>query len=74
MAAKSELSIRAAVMGGYSRCTESKVPLCCLGEYLEQLKDLGWSSEDVRAVESRLLRLLIQDKEAALERSQSHAA
>jgi hypothetical protein len=67
MAAKLELSIRAAVTSGFERCSDSEAPLCCLGEFLDQLRELGWGSADVGAVESSILELLGKAKEDALE-------
>jgi hypothetical protein len=74
MAAKLELSIRAAVTSGFERCSESEAPLCCLGEFLDQLRDLGWDSGDVRTVESSILELLGKAKEEALEQHGSDPA
>jgi hypothetical protein len=67
MAAKSGLTIRAAVMHCLSRCTESAAPLCCLGEFLEKLGTLGWESSDIQAVETAVLYRLGRMKEDALQ-------
>jgi hypothetical protein len=58
MAGKAPLAIRAAVMNCLARCSDSDAPLCCLGEFLEKLGSMGWSMEDVRAVEMTVLHLL----------------
>jgi len=67
MAAKSELSIRAAVMHCLARCAESEAPLCCLGEFLEKLGALGWRPSEIRSVEMAVLRLLGRLREKSLE-------
>jgi hypothetical protein len=75
MSAKSELAIRAAVMNGFARCSESDAPLCSLGEFIERLRDLRWEPHDIRTVEAGVLDLLRQSKEGALkQRQQSDAA
>jgi len=60
-------------MSGFARCTESKAQLCCLGEFLDDLRKLGWDRDDVRAVEQEVLELLSQSKEEALARRQDAA-
>jgi hypothetical protein len=62
MAAKSELSIRAAVMNLIARCTDSAAPLCCLNDFLEKLAALGWNLDDIKAVETAALRMLANIK------------
>lgn len=58
VANKSELSLRAAIMSCLARCSESQAPLCCLGEFLEKLIEMGWSRDDVHSVQTSVLRLL----------------
>ena len=45
-------------MNCLARCTGSEAPLCCLGEFLEKLVEMGWDEDDVRAVQATVLRLL----------------
>ena len=71
MAGKSHLSMRAAAMSGFARCSESTAPLCCLSEFLDSLSAIGWEPRDVRDVEKSVLELLGQAKEDALERQQN---
>jgi hypothetical protein len=74
MAARPSLSIQAAVIDGFARCTESTAPLCCLGDFLEELRGLGWERKDVQAVEMFVLDFLRQSKEQALEQPRSSDA
>src|SRR5206468_12286785 len=75
MSAKSELAIRAAVMNGFARCSESDAPLCSLGEFIDRLRELHWEYRDIQTVEARVLDLLRQSQEGALkQRQQSDAA
>jgi hypothetical protein len=58
VANKSKLTVRAAVMNCLARCSDSDAPLCCLGEFLEKLAEMGWPENDVRAVQTSVLQLL----------------
>jgi hypothetical protein len=58
VAGKSKLSVRAAVMNCLARCTGSEAPLCCLGDFLEKLGEMGWNPQDVQTVRTTVLRLL----------------
>jgi hypothetical protein len=58
VATKSKLSVHAAVMNCLARCTGSEAPLCCLGEFLDKLAEMGWQEHDVRTVQTSVLRLL----------------
>ncbi len=58
VANKSKLTVRAAVMNCLARCSDSDAPLCCLGEFLEKLVEMGWNEGDVRTVRASVLRLL----------------
>ena len=73
MPSKSQLLIRAAVINCMARCSESTAPLCCLGEFLEQLACLGWNAEDIFTVERSVLHVLSGVKEKSLERAVAHA-
>lgn len=55
---KNQLLVRAAVMNCLARCSESSAPLCCLGEFLEQLTRLGWHRGDIFSVERSVLVML----------------
>ena len=74
MAAKSHLSIRAAVMNCFARCADSPAPLSSLGDFLEKLSALGWSPSEVHTVEMSVLRLLGLLKDQGLERQAAHVA
>ncbi len=63
---KNQLLVRAAVMNCLPRCAESSAPLCCLGEFLEQLSQLGWQRDDIFAVERTVLEMLGRLKEQSL--------
>ena len=56
---KSRLAIRAAVLNGLARCTESETPLVCLAVFLEKLADLGWQKDDVEAVHNMVLKQML---------------
>src|SRR5438309_53211 len=58
MPGKSKLSVNAAVMTCLARCTGSAAPLACLGEFLDELAGLGWTSSDIRQVATAVLTLL----------------
>jgi hypothetical protein len=68
MSARSELSIRAAVVSGFSLSAESKTPLGSLAEFIDKLRQLGWERGDVRAVERSVLELLCLAQEQAIQR------
>ncbi len=55
---KSNLAVRAAVMNCLARCSDSDAPLCCLGEFLGKLADMGWNENDVQTVQDSVLRML----------------
>jgi hypothetical protein len=57
-------------MNCLARCAESKAPLCCLGDFLEKLQAMGWSPDDLRLVETAVLRFLGYIRETDV--SQSH--
>lgn len=63
---KNQLLVRAAVMNSLARCSESSAPLCCLGEFLEQLTRLGWHRDDILSVERSVLVMLGKIKEKSL--------
>jgi hypothetical protein len=74
MSGKSQLSVRAAVMNGLARCTESESPVCCLAEFLEKLVALGWEPGDVAQVQRAVLQLLGDLQERQIGRRQSDRA
>jgi hypothetical protein len=55
---KSNLSINAAVMNCLARCSESELPYLCLSDFLEKLREMGWSEADVGAVQAAALPML----------------
>jgi len=55
MAAKAQQSINAAVTVCVARCLDSRAPICCLAECLEQLKEMGWAEAETQAVEAAVL-------------------
>jgi hypothetical protein len=56
--AKPKLSIHAAVMDCVSRCSESDSPYVCLGDFLDELIQIGWGREDVNSVGAAVLPML----------------
>jgi len=68
MSARSELSIRGAVVSAFSLSAESTTPLRELAEFIDKLRQLGWESRDVRAVEQSVLELLCLAHEQAMQR------
>jgi hypothetical protein len=68
MAAKPELSIRAAVINCIARCSESEAPLFTIGEFLGNLSRLGWTGQDIRIVEMNVLYIFGNFQEAQYER------
>jgi hypothetical protein len=71
VANKLELSVRAAVMSCLARCSESEAPLCCLGEFLEKLTEMGWNDDDVRTVQASVVQLLTKPLQTNHPDSQS---
>jgi hypothetical protein len=62
VAAKSQLSIRAAVMNCLARCSDSNAPVVCLDEFLEKLSAMGWNVIEVQAVETAVIDLMAKVK------------
>jgi hypothetical protein len=55
---KHNLAIRAAVMNGLARCSESDAPFVSLGDFLEKLRSMGWDNTDVEAVRTSVVPML----------------
>ena len=58
MVRRSELAIWGGVVAGLDNCQTSDTPLLALGEFLGNLRRLGWHPADMRAVERNILELL----------------
>jgi hypothetical protein len=58
MPRKSELSVQAAVLNCLARCADSAAPLTSLGEFLDELSQLGWDYDAIRHVSSSVIHLL----------------
>jgi hypothetical protein len=75
---KNQLLVRAAVMNCLARCSESSAPLCCLGDFLEQLARLDWHRDDMMIVERSVLEMLgkLREKTLAtdLDRAEGNSA
>ena len=55
---KSELAVWGGVVTGLEMCQSSDTPMVTLGEFLGNLRRLGWHPQDQRAVERSILELL----------------
>jgi hypothetical protein len=55
---QSENSIRGAVKECLARCYRGNTPLGELAQFLGDLRDQGWSREDVKKVESAVRKVL----------------
>ena len=53
-----ENAIRAAVQSCLDRCYRGNTPLGVLAEYMADLREKGWSTADIRQVETAVRRVL----------------
>jgi hypothetical protein len=56
--AKSESEIREAVESCLEQCYKAESPVLCLAESVERLRAEGWGQNDVRRVETLVLKVL----------------
>jgi len=63
MASKSRSSIRLAVRACIIRCSQSRAPLACLGDFIEELGGFGWDWESIQQVERGALNAFRDQKE-----------
>jgi hypothetical protein len=58
MVRRSEVAIWGGVMAGLDNVQTSDTPLLALGQFLGQLRRMGWHPADIRAVERNILEVL----------------
>jgi hypothetical protein len=71
VAGKSERAIRAAVDECLAGCYSSDHPLTHLVQYIQSLRQDGWSESDIRAVEQIARRVLAQVMSSSQELSEA---
>jgi hypothetical protein len=55
-------------MNCFARCAESDAPLAAVGDFLDELSQLGWEYDEIRDVASAVIGLL-GNQQAAFDRS-----
>jgi len=58
MRRRSELAVWGGVMAAMEKCRRSQSPVASLGEFLGELRTLGWHPADIRSVERDAIELL----------------
>jgi hypothetical protein len=58
VAGKSRKSIDAKIKACVAQCLRADLPLACLAEFVSQLRQDGWSAQDVHEVELAVLKVL----------------
>jgi hypothetical protein len=55
---QSEQAINEAVRECLARCASGRTPLGVMAEYIGELRDAGWETEDIRTVEATARKVL----------------